>query len=156
MRSVRLTMAAIAATALLAFLPGAHAGAQQAFDVTTDFECNTDTGEYEFTILLENFIAEEADVDGEYDYDTASGASSTGDLDFDPDPVPGGETTTAVVSAPGDTILFEALITVVYEEFDDVAEVTIELGEECVPTTTTSSTTTTAPPEESVQPRFTG
>jgi hypothetical protein len=127
--------------------------------VTVDYECNTETGEYEFTIVLENFLDEEADITAEYVFDTVLDDGNAIPLEFTPDPIGAGGISAAVVATPGDVILFQAFITLVYSDFDDDHEITIEIGEECVPSTTTTtevSTTTTVETEAAVTPRFTG
>jgi hypothetical protein len=158
MRSVRTTMVALAAAATL-MLTGGVADAQQANVVTSDFVCDEETGEFVFTITVENLVNEEADIIGTYETFVDGESTDTGNLSFLPDPLAANGTSVATVTAAGDTDVFEAVFDVVYLQFETPNEITIEVGEECEPpptTTTSSTTTTTAPASTTATPRFTG
>jgi hypothetical protein len=159
MRSLRPAIAALAATAALLLTVGV-ADAQQANNVTSDYECDTATGEWVFTITVENLLNEEADIVGTYETFVGGESTDSGDLSFVPDPLAALGTSVATVTAPGDTEVFEAVFDVVYEQFETPNEITIEIGETCEPppttTTTAPTTTTTEAASATATPRFTG
>jgi hypothetical protein len=161
MRSLRPTIAALAATTALLLTTGV-AGAQQANEVTSDFECDTTTGEWVITITVENLLNESAEISGEYDFETTSdGGSPVIDFSFVPDPLPALGTSTGTITLPGDTVFVEGIVEVQYEQFLDDTDFSIEIGETCEPVETTTTTaapttTTTAAAATTATPRFTG
>ena len=141
MRTIRLTMAAVATAAVLIAVLESPAGTQPPPRTAVDQRCNAETGEYEITMTIQNRFDETAEAQGDYSWSTVGGGAGDGTLMFSPNPVGANGTSASLALVPGDTIAFDATIELLYSDFIDVDEVTVELAGDC----SSSNTPTTDP-----------
>jgi hypothetical protein len=126
--------------------------------------CDEQTGNYLITTTVENFIDEEATIDGGYGWQAVSSGTADGVLEFDQTTLDLNDTATAANTVPGDTTRFDAAVDLIYSDFIDPQQASLDLAGTCgdrvtpttVPPSMTPTPTTPDEPDVVTRPQFTG
>lgn len=163
MRSIRPIAAAMVTTVALAVpLVGSTADAQRPPAITLAAACDEETGDYLVTTTVENFIDEEATIDGGYGWQAVTSGTADGVLEFDQTTLDLNDSATASNQVPGDTVRFDVGVDLTYSDFIDPQQASLDMagtcGDPATPTTPPPTTPPTTPDEPDVvtRPQFTG
>jgi hypothetical protein len=158
-RLTRILLAAAAGALLLvAFPTTAEAGVL--IEITTEYECNEASGDYDVTITITDIVGDGGPINVlAFQVDGADATPPT----FEPPSLPVDGSSAALFSVPGDTTTIFLDFSISYPTGEQFGSAEMELEGDCepVPTTTTTAgetTTTEAAAAEAVrlQPAFTG
>lgn len=171
MRATRLplTIAATLVLALSMFAGIAEAGVGMPADGTTECADDPQTGGFVITITINNLLAEEGELYGEYDSTLVGvGEGPMGVLTFVPPTLPANGTSSASFVVPANTAIVGGQVVVTYAEdtaiynIDGTGDIFAICGADTPTTTATTAPATTAPAGPAgvapvvATPRFTG